>query len=255
MKVVILAGGYGTRLSEETESLPKPMIEIGGRPLLWHLMKSFASQGFDDFIIALGYKGESIKRYFLHYPQLESDFRIDMGTGTITSRTHINETWKVSLIDTGRNSMTGGRLKRLQDQIDGPILFTYGDGLANVDLKRLLEFHQAHGKLATVTAVRPNQRFGVLNLDGDNVSSFNEKVGVTDSYINGGFFVLEPEVFDYIDGDTTSWEQEPCQRLADEGQLVAYRHDSYWQCVDTLHELRHLRELWNNGNAPWKIWD
>lgn len=255
MKAIILAGGYGTRLSEETEVLPKPMIELGGRPLLWHIMKIFSTQGINDFVIALGYKGEVIKRYFMQFPQLAADLRIDLNTGTTTRLTEISEAWNIDLINTGLNTMTGGRLKRLKDRIDGPVFFTYGDGLSNVDLGKLYEFHKSHGKLATVTAIQPPQRFGVLQLDGDRVTRFNEKAGCQDAWVNGGFFILEPEALDYIDDDSTSWEQTPCERLAAEGQLIAYRHSGYWQCVDTLHELRQLRETWDKGEAPWKIWD
>lgn len=254
MKIVILAGGYGTRLSEETEHIPKPMIEIGGRPLLWHLMRICSTQGLNEFVVALGYKGQVIKRYFLHYPQLESNLNIDLAEGTIRSSRHGDENWKIELVDTGLDTMTGGRLKRLHDYIDGTIIFTYGDGLANIDLKRLIEFHRGHGKLATVTAVRPPSRFGLLHIDHDKVTSFHEKPANTEDRVSGGFFVLEPEVLEYIDGDTTVWEREPCVRLAKDGQLVAYRHDGYWQCVDTLHELRLLRDLWGSGKAPWKVW-
>lgn len=255
MKTIILAGGYGTRLSEETAVLPKPMIEIGGRPLLWHLMQFYAAQGHDDFTVALGYKAEVIKRYFLHYPELESDLHIDFRTGQATPLSKIRESWSVSLVDTGRDTMTGGRLKRLAGHVDGTFFFTYGDGLANVDLKKLLAFHRSHGRLATLTAVRPIFRFGMLRLgEKSEVRAFREKPEDQDGLINGGFFVLEPQVLDFIDGDQTSWEREPCERLAAEGQLMAYRHDGYWQCVDTLHELRLLRDMWDRGDAPWKIW-
>lgn len=254
MKVVILAGGYGTRLSEETEVLPKPMIEIGGRPLLWHLMKIFSSQGFNEFIVALGYKGQAIKRYFLQYPQIETDLQIDLSTATVTTAGHTDENWKIDLVDTGHDTMTGGRLKRLRDMLDDTFFFTYGDGLANVDLRRLLELHRSHGKLATVTAVKPPSRFGLIQIEEEKVSSFNEKPRNPVDWINGGYFVLEPGAIDYIDGDATSWERDPCQRLARNGELFAYRHEDYWQCVDTLHELRLLRETWNSGKAPWKTW-
>lgn len=254
MKVVILAGGYGTRLSEETEFLPKPMIEIGGKPLLWHLMKLCSTQGFNEFIVALGYKGEVIKRYFLHYRQLESNMHINLEKASVRTSGGVDENWKVDLIDTGRNTMTGGRLKRVGDLIDSTIIFTYGDGLADVDLNRLVKFHRSHGKTATVTAVRPRPRFGLLRLSGDNVLSFSEKPRDSDEWINGGFFVLEPEALNYIDGDSTSWEREPCERLTKDGELVAYRHNGYWQCVDTLHELKLLRDDWNTGAAGWKIW-
>ncbi|MBU2489561.1 MAG: glucose-1-phosphate cytidylyltransferase [Proteobacteria bacterium] len=255
MKAVILAGGFGTRLSEETEVLPKPMIEIGGRPLLWHLMKLFATQGFSDFAVALGYKGVVIKRYFLHYPQLTGDLTVNLSTGECRAQRQAQEDWNIELVETGAESMTGGRLKRLKDRLTSTFFFTYGDGLSNVDLKKLLAFHKSHGKLATVTAVQPPQRFGILGLDGNRVKTFSEKPDGTTSYINGGFFVLEPEAIDYIVGDDTSWEREPCERLAAEGQLHAYFHPGFWQCVDTLHELRLLRQMWETGKAPWKVWE
>lgn len=254
MKVVILAGGYGTRLSEETEVLPKPMIEIGGRPLLWHLMKLFSSQGFNEFVVALGYKSQVIKRYFMQYPQIETDMHVDLASASVRTTGQPGENWKIDLIDTGHDTMTGGRLKRLRNLLDDTFIFTYGDGLANMDLRRLVEFHRSHRKLATVTAVKPPSRFGLLQIEETRVTSFNEKPRNPDDWINGGYFVLEPGAIDYIDGDATSWEREPCQRLARNGELCAYRHDGYWQCVDTLHELRLLREIWDNGKAPWKIW-
>ncbi|RKZ47060.1 MAG: glucose-1-phosphate cytidylyltransferase [Candidatus Parabeggiatoa sp. nov. 3] len=255
MKVIILAGGHGTRLVEETENLPKPMIEIGGRPLLWHLMKMCCAQGFNEFIIALGYKGQMIKRYFLHYRQLESDLQINLKTGAIHTLEDPCEDWIVDLVNTGRNTMTGGRVKRLRHLINDTIILTYGDGLANVDLNQLVAYHRAHGKLATVTAVLPPaSRFGQLEFDGKHVTSFQEKPNQPNTWINGGFFVLEPAALDYIEGDLTSWEREPCQKLAQDKQLMVFHHQGYWQCVDILHELRQLRELWNNGQAPWKMW-
>jgi glucose-1-phosphate cytidylyltransferase len=252
MKAIILAGGFGTRLSEETESLPKPMIEIGGKPLLWHLMSHFSAQGFHEFVVALGYRGEVIKRYFLQYPQLQADLSINLGTGSVSTLDANQEDWLVDLVETGSGTMTGGRLKRLIGYVDETIFFTYGDGLADVDVNALLAFHRSHGKLATVTAVRPPSRFGVLDLDGETVTAFNEKPRAQDEFINGGFFVLEPGALDFIDGDDTSWEGAPCQRLAQAGELRAYRHTGFWQCVDTLHELRLLRDMWNTGNAPWR---
>lgn len=255
MKVVILAGGFGTRLSEETSVIPKPMIEIGSHPLLWHLMKVFSSQGQNDFIVALGYKGKLIKRYFLDYPLIQSNLKIDLTEGNVVSDIQFSEQWQLELIDTGNNSMTGGRLKRLKEYLTDTFILTYGDGLTNIDIKALLEFHRVHGKLATVTAVKPISRFGMLQLSDDNqVQQFAEKPDYQNELINGGFFVLEPEVLDYIDDDSTVWECEPCERLVREGQLMAYQHDGFWQCVDTLHELRQLRELWNEGKAEWKIW-
>lgn len=255
MKTIILAGGFGTRLSEETEVIPKPMIELGGRPLLWHIMKIFSSYNFNDFIVALGYKSEIIKQYFLQFPTIESDLRIDLESGETTNLTDIKENWKIDLIHTGQDTMTGGRLRRLKDKIDGSTFVTYGDGLSNVDLNKLLAFHRSHGKLATVTTIRPPQRFGALELDNDQVTGFNEKLGHQETWVNGGFFVIEPEALDYIEGDQTTWELEPCKQLAKDGQLMAYKHDDYWQCVDTLHELRELRNTWNSGAAPWKVWD
>ena len=255
MKVVILAGGYGTRLSEETAVLPKPMIEIGGRPLLWHLMKSFSVHGFNEFVVALGYKGDVIKRYFLQYPDVSSDLRIELGSGKMERHGSIREDWNIELVDTGQDTMTGGRLRRLRDRLGETFLFTYGDGLSTVDVPKLLEFHRSHGKLATVTAPQPPSNFGVLQLHGHAVLKFNEKPADVSTYINGGFFVLEPQAMDYIEGDATPWEREPCEALAGDGQLRAYVHDGYWQCVDTLHELRLLRDAWDRGEAPWKTWN
>ncbi len=254
MKVVILAGGYGSRLSEETAVLPKPMIEIGGRPLLWHLMKLFSLHGLNEFVVALGYKGEVIKRYFLQYPDIGSDLRIELGSGRTERQGSVREDWNVELVNTGQDTMTGGRLRRLRGRLGETFIFTYGDGLSTIDLTKLLEFHRSHGKLATVTAVQPPSKFGVLQLEGNAVVKFNEKPADANAYINGGFFVLEPEAIDYIEGDETSWEREPCEALAGDGQLRAYVHDGYWQCVDTLHELRVLRNAWDRGKAPWKTW-
>ncbi|MFM1896466.1 MAG: hypothetical protein RLZZ385_1540 [Pseudomonadota bacterium] len=255
MKTIILAGGYGTRLSEETSVIPKPMIEIGGRPLLWHLMKSFAHSGHHEFIVALGYKGEVIKQYFLQYPELQSDLHIDLATGKVSAIANYAEQWQLELVDTGKDTMTGGRLGRLRKRVNETFFFTYGDGLSDVDFNALLKFHRSHGRLATVTAVRPTQRFGVLKLaDDQQVQSFAEKPQGGNEWINGGFFVLEPGVFDYITGDDSVWERGPCERLARDGQLMAYQHDGYWQCVDTLHELRLLRDMWANNQARWKVW-
>ncbi len=255
MKVVILAGGYGTRLSEETAITPKPMIEIGGRPLLWHLMKYFSSYGINDFVVALGYKGEVIKRYFLQYSELQSNLKINLKNNTIKTENNIIENWNIELIETGTDSMTGGRLKRLSDKIDDTFIFTYGDGLSNIDINKLVSFHKTHGKLATVSAVTPVSRFGLLKIDkSQKVKSFSEKPDYREDLINGGFFVLEPQVLNYIYGDSISWEREPCERLVKEEQMMAYKHTDFWQCVDTLHELRLLRNLWDNGQADWKNW-
>lgn len=255
MQTVILAGGYGTRLSEETSVIPKPMIEIGGKPLLWHLMKNFSHHGFSDFIVALGYKSEVIKQYFMLYPQLQSDLQINLATREVKARQGSAENWRIDLIDTGVDTMTGGRIGRLRDIIKGTFILTYGDGLCDIDLKNLVAFHRSHGKLATVTAVRPTQRFGILKLEHTGaVSTFAEKPESRNERINGGFFVLEPGIFDYISGDTTIWERAPCENLAKDGQLMGFAHDGYWQCVDTLHELRLLRDQWSAGTAQWKTW-
>lgn len=254
-KVIILAGGYGTRLSEETAIIPKPMIEIGGKPLLWHLMKSFGTQGYNNFIVALGYKGHVIKEYFLEYPQMNSDLKIDLGNNKVEAEHQFAEEWEIELVNTGEDTFTGGRLRNLRGRINGTFIFTYGDGLSNVDISKLMAFHKAHGKLATVTAVKPDSRFGLLRINEQNqVSSFAEKPDYKDDLINGGFFVQEPEVIDYIDNDSTSWECEPCERLVADNQMMAYRHDGFWQCVDTLHELRILRDAWDAEKAAWKIW-
>ena len=256
MKVVILAGGFGTRLTEETETRPKPMVEIGGRPILWHIMKSYAHYGFKEFAVALGYKGDVIKRYFLDYARLNSNFVVNLASGDVMRRSGCDDDWTIHLVDTGIRSNTGGRLKRM-----GPILgretfmATYGDGVCNVDLTALLTFHRRHGKLATVTAVRPPARFGGLIFDGDQIVEFTEKPQSGEGWINGGFFVLEPAVLEYIIGDETTWEKEPLERLASEGQLMAYRHDDFWQCMDTLRDLRLLEGLWSSGKAPWKVWE
>ncbi|MEY4640313.1 MAG: Glucose-phosphate cytidylyltransferase [Pseudomonadota bacterium] len=255
MQTIILAGGFGTRLSEETSIIPKPMIEIGGRPLLWHLMKNFSHHGYSDFIVALGYKSEVIKQYFMLFPQLQADLQVNLATGQVKARQGSVEDWRIDLIDTGTDTMTGGRLGRLRAMINGTFIFTYGDGLCDIDLRKLVAFHKSHGKLATVTAVSPVQRFGLLKLESNGaVSAFAEKPQSRDERVNGGFFVLEPEVLDYIDGDSTIWERGPCEKLARDGQLMAYLHDGYWQCVDTLHELRLLRDQWNAGTAEWKTW-
>ena len=256
MKAAILAGGVGSRISEETESKPKPMVEIGGRPILWHIMKLYASQGVDEFVVALGYRGEVIKRYMVDYSALSSHLTIDLGTGRIDrEETEQIDDWTVRLIDTGQHTATGGRIKRLQPYLgDETFMLTWGDGVANIDLKRLLEFHRRHGKLATVTAVRPPARFGRIELDGDCVSEFSEKPQLSEGWINGAFFVLEPGVFDYVAGDDTQWEREPMENLAKDGQLMAYRHDGFWQCMDTLRDKKLLEDLWERGDAPWKVW-
>ena len=257
MKVAILAGGMGTRLAEETEQRPKPMVEIGGKPILWHIMKYYSSYGYNEFFIALGYKKEAIIRYFLDLHYYSSDLTISTGDGSITVHGQRRELdWIVHLIDTGLLSDTGGRLKRLAPYIgSSTFMLTWCDGLSDVDLESLLAFHQSHGKVATVTAVRAPARFGYLKLDREHVSGFCEKPDDGDGWINGAFFVLEPGVFGYIQDDATSWERGPMERLAAEGQLAAYRHTSFWQCMDTLREKRLLDELWTQGKAPWKTWE
>lgn len=256
MKVAILAGGVGSRLSEETQVKPKPMVEIGGIPIIWHIMMHYAFHGFKEFVIALGYKGEYIKKYMVDYCSLNSNLSVDMRTGHINTDNRRAPDWRVDLIDTGVPTLTGGRIKRLQPYLgNSTFMLTWGDGVSNVDLCDLLEFHRKHGKLATMTAVRPPARFGHLEMDGDQIVSFNEKPQTAEGWINGAFFVLEPGVFDYIDGDQTQWEREPLERLAAEGQLMAYRHDSFWQCMDTLRDKKLLEDLWESGQAPWKVWE
>jgi len=256
MKTVILCGGLGTRLSDETIVRPKPMIEVGGRPILWHILKQYAFHGFKEFVLALGFKGEVIKRYFLEYYHLDSDLTVNLQCGEAAAHGRQHEDWLVHLVDTGMHTQTGGRIKRLASQLAGEtFLLTYGDGVSNVDLRRVLEFHRAHGRLATVTAVRPPARFGGLVFDGDLVSEFSEKPQIGEGWINGGFFVLEPAVLDYIGGDETVFEREPLERLARDRQLAAFRHEDFWQCMDTLRDARLLESLWESGRAPWKVWD
>jgi len=255
MKVIILAGGRGTRISEESQIRPKPMAEIGGKPLLWHIMNIFAAYGFRDFLIACGYKGEMIKEYFNNFLWHNNDYIIDLKSG---SREMLNAgkiDWHVGVIDTGLETLTGGRILRLKQWIGNEaFMVTYGDGVGDIDLKKLLEFHRSHGKKATVTAVHPPARFGDLSLNGDAVVAFAEKPQTGEGWINGGFFVLEPNVLDYIEGDETSFERGPLERLTAEGQLMAFRHNGFWQPVDTLREKELLETLWQSGNAPWKIW-
>ena len=256
MKVAILAGGHGTRIAEETETKPKPMVEIGGKPILWHIMMHYSYYGFKNFVIALGYKGEYIKRYMVDYCNLNCNLTVDLKTGKVKKHNNINNhDWQVELIDTGQNTLTGGRIKRLAPYLDHEtFMLTWGDGVANVDLHELLSFHRSHGKLATLTAVRPTARYGHLVLNGSIVSEFAEKLQTAEGWINGAFFVLEPGVFDYIDGDETQWEKEPLENLAKDGQLMAFCHTSFWQCMDTLREKYLLQKLWDSGNAPWNIW-
>ncbi len=256
MKVAILAGGFGSRLAEETEVKPKPMVEIGGRPILWHIMKHYAFYGHKDFVIALGYKGEVIKRYLLDYYSLESNMTINLESGEIQIHDGPKPDWVVDLVDTGLKTQTGGRIKRLAPYVGNEtFMLTWGDGVSNVDLNCLLEFHHAHGKLATLTAVRPPARYGHMMFDGNQVVDFIEKPQIGEGWINGAYFVLEPGVFDYIDSDQTVWEHEPLERLARDGQLMAYYHENFWQCMDTLREKHMLELLWSTGKAPWKIWE
>jgi glucose-1-phosphate cytidylyltransferase len=255
MKVAILAGGVGTRLVEETEVKPKPMVEIGGRPILWHILKHYAHYDFKEFVLALGYKGEVIKKYMVDYANLNSNLTVRLDTGKVDIEGGKRPDWTVQLIDTGIATLTGGRIKRLAPYIGNEtFMLTWGDGVSDVDLNKLLKFHKSHGKLATLTAVRPPARFGHMVFDGDQIKEFTEKPQTGEGWINGAFFVLEPKVFDYIDGDTTQWEKEPLERLAADGQLMAYRHDSFWQCMDTLRDKKLLEDLWQHGGAPWKVW-
>ncbi len=256
MKTVILAGGLGTRLAEETDLRPKPMVEIGDRPILWHVMKHFRRYGHREFLVALGYRGEVVKRFFLDEHSLAGYMTIDVAAGHVEQRPVGREDWIVHLVDTGEGTNTGGRIKRLGERIGAETFFaTYGDGVSNVDLAALLRFHRAHGLLATVTAVRPPARFGSLAFDGDLVREFTEKPQIGEGWINGGFFVLEPQVLDAIDGDASSLELDALERLARYRQLAAFRHEGFWQCMDTLRDKRLLERLWSSGSAPWKVWD
>ncbi|KAA0257625.1 glucose-1-phosphate cytidylyltransferase [Deferribacter autotrophicus] len=256
MKVVILAGGFGTRLSEETDIKPKPMVEIGGKPILWHIMKIYSHYGFNDFIICLGYKGYVIKEYFANYFLHMSDVTIDLKNNQIDVHNVKAESWKVTLVDTGLSTMTGGRIKRIKDYVGNkPFMLTYGDGVGNINIKELLEFHRRHGKYATLTAVQPSGRFGSLDLEESQVKAFKEKPKGDGAWINGGFFVLEPQIFNYIKGDETIWEREPLENLAKEGQLMAYKHVGFWKPMDTLRDKRELESLWQSGNPPWKVWE
>jgi glucose-1-phosphate cytidylyltransferase len=257
MKVVILAGGLGTRLSEETDIKPKPMVEIGGNPILWHIMKIYSSFGYNDFVICLGYKGYVVKEYFFNYFLHKSDIEIDIAKNVVKTIDSNAENWKISLIDTGNETMTGGRIKRIRHVVGNePFMLTYGDGVANIDIKALVEHHKQSGKKATVTAVQPSGRFGGLNIDEDNnVQKFTEKPKGDGSWINGGFFVCEPSVFDYIENDATIWEREPLEKLASENQLTSYKHNSFWRPMDTLKDKKDLNEMWDKGMADWKIWE
>lgn len=256
MKVVILAGGLGTRISEETHLKPKPMIEIGGKPILWHIMKIYSAHGHHDFIICCGYKGYAIKEYFANYFLHMSDVTFDMSNNKMEVHQRNAEPWRVTLVDTGDNTLTAGRLKRVGGFLksEDAFFFTYGDGVADIDITRQLAFHKKHGKLATVTSVMPPGRYGALRLQGDQVQGFDEKPQGDGASINGGFFVLSPKVIDYIEGDNSSWEGEPIKRIAREGQLMAFAHNGFWQAMDTLREKTLLENLWDSGRAPWKVW-
>lgn len=256
MKAVILAGGLGTRISEETSSRPKPMVEVGGKPILWHIMKMYSAHGVNDFVICCGYKGYMIKEYFANYFLHMSDVTFDMANGNAMKiHQQYAEPWKITLIDTGENTQTGGRLKRVRQYLDQEdFCFTYGDGVSDVDVTKLIAFHKAHGKSATVTAVQPPGRFGALDMDGTAVRSFVEKPHGDGMYINGGFFVLSPKVIDLIEDDGMLWEKKPLEILASSGQLEAFKHSGFWQPMDTLRDKQHLEELWATGKAPWKIW-
>ncbi len=256
MKAVILAGGRGSRLAEETEIRPKPMVEIGGQPILWHIMKIFSAHGINDFVVCLGYKGYLIKEYFANYLLHSSNVTIDLATNALDIHESKAEPWRVTLIDTGLASQTGGRLKRVAEHLvnEEHFFFTYGDGVGDIDITGLLAFHRMHGKLATVSAVRPPGRFGTMTFDGDRVTSFREKQVAPGSYINGGFFVLSPAVLDYINDDQTVWEDEPLDRLTKEDNLSAWRHDGFWQPMDTIREKQILDDYWRQGRAPWKVW-
>ena len=255
MKAVILAGGFGTRLSEETILKPKPLVEIGGMPILWHIMKIYSTHGINEFIICLGYKGYMIKEYFYNYTIHRSDLCVNLKENSYEILNNNNEPWKITLVDTGLNTMTGGRLKRVAKYLDDEdFCFTYGDGVSNVDITALVEQHKDLGKIATLTAVSPGGRFGALKIFDNNIKSFDEKPEGGQGLINGGFFVLSPEVIDYIDGDSTVFEKEPLEKLANTDELMAFKHNGFWQCMDTVRDKQHLEELWSNENTPWKIW-
>lgn len=254
LRTLILAGGFGSRISEETVAKPKPMVEIGRDPILWHILKHYAHYGHSDFVIALGYRGEVIKQYFAQYAALAGDITVRTGVGLVErDRTEI-EDWTVHLVDTGYDTATGGRMRQVAHLLDDTFMMTFGDGVSDVDLNRLIDFHKSHGRLATITAVRPPARFGHVELDGDAVVEFSEKPQTGEGWINGGYMVLERRVLDYIDNDDMYFQKEPMERLAADGQLMAYRHASFWQCMDTMRDRVLLENLWDSGRAPWKVW-
>ena len=256
MKVVILAGGFGTRISEESHLKPTPMIEIGEKPILWHIMKTYSQYGFNDFVICLGYKQYLVKEFFADYFLYASDITFDLAKNEMKVHDNFAEPWKVTLVDTGLNTMTGGRVKRIQKYIGNePFLLTYGDGVSDVNIEELVKYHKSHGKLATITTVNIAQRFGVMDITKEGqIKSFREKNDADGSLINAGYMVMNPEVFDYIEGDSTVFEKGPLEKLAKDGQLMSYHHNGFWQCMDTQREKKHLEELWESGNAPWKVW-
>ncbi len=254
MKVIILAGGFGTRLSEYTDTIPKPMVTVGGRPILWHIMRTYAHFGHKDIYLALGYKAELIKEYFLQYRSLNADFTVDLATGAVLAHQADDADWRVTLVHTGLESMTGGRVKRMQSFIGNePFMLTYGDGVADIDIDALLKFHRSHGKMVTVTAVHPGARFGELMMESDQVRSFKEKPQMGQGWINGGYFVIQPEFFGLIAGDATILEREPLERAARMGELMAYRHEGFWQCMDTKRDRDSLEDLWQSGKAAWQV--
>lgn len=256
MKAVILAGGFGTRISEESHLKPKPMIEIGEKPIMWHIMKLYAHYGFDEFIICAGYKQHIIKEYFANYYLHNSDITFNLADNTMQIHANHSELWKVTVVDTGLNTMTGGRIKRIQDHIGNePFLLTYGDGVSDVNIKELIKFHKENGKILTLTAVQPDGRFGILEMEGNHITSFREKSKTDVGYINAGFMVCNPQIFNYIENDATIFEREPLEKIAQQGELLAYKHNGFWQCMDTLRDKEALEKYWESGNAPWKVWN
>ena len=256
MKVVLLAGGFGTRISEESHLKPKPMIEIGNMPILWHIMKSYSKYGYNDFVICCGYKQYVIKEYFANYYLHNCDITFDFRDGNnIEIHNNMSDPWKVTLVDTGLNTMTGGRIKRVRKYLnDEPFMVTYGDGVSDINISELVSFHEKHGKIGTMSAVQPEGRFGVLDIENNQINAFREKSKDDSGWINCGFMVMNPEIFDYIEGDTTVFEKEPLEGLARDGQLMAYKHDGFWQCMDTLRDKEKLEKMWSSNNAPWKVW-